>query len=101
MVIKDHHRFSDTTSKKNKGAWWATIHRVAKSQTRLKPHTKKKGGLLSHPGNLTGSLNALAVEYNTKDTVPNSRQGLTSQLPLPVSLNSLLKPSFHAMRKPK
>ena len=23
----------------NKGAWWATVHRVAKSQTRLSTHT--------------------------------------------------------------
>lgn len=40
-------------------------------------------------GICTGSFNALTIEYNTSDTVPNSRQSLTSQLTLPVSLNSL------------
>ena len=32
----------------DRGAWWATVHRVAKSQTQLSMHTLDRYGFRSH-----------------------------------------------------
>ena len=64
----------------DRGAWWATVHRVAKSQTRLKQlgrHTQEKNWGKSLLGRYEGTKSLGATKYRDS--------GRISQTSLPVS----------------
>ena len=48
----------------DRGAWWATVHRVTKSQTRLKR-------LSTHTAFKAGVYPSISIIHNSKDQIRN------------------------------